>query len=431
MVTLLACMTLLATAYLIAQQSKEAPPPGPQPSIKVSVNSVLVPVVVRDARGFAVGNLKKEDFQLFDQGKPQDISGFSIQERGALQSNSQPSVPPNTSNSGVLPPAPLPPPQSAPQRFIIFLFDDLHLTFSDLAQVQQAATKMVSSSLTDSDLADVVSFSGTTSGLTRDHAKLQEAILKLKPRELYRHSTKQCPDIDYYLADLIVNKHNEEALAAAIQDTMSCGHMQPNMRNMAEGLVRSSSMQALSIGDQDVRVTLGFVKEIVSKMATLPGQRSLILVSPGFLTITPEAMTLKSQIIDIAAQSNVTVSALDARGLYVNEMDASQMGDQSTYSMMTGQSAQHQRDSAEINEDVMAELADGTGGTFIHNTNDLEGGMKKLATAPEYLYLLELSLQAVKPNGTYHSLKVKVNQPGLKIQARRGYFAPKPPTDTK
>ena len=72
----------------------------------------------------------------------------------------------------------------------------------------------------------------------------------------------------------------------------------------------------------------------------------------------------------------------------------------------------------------MADLAEGTGGTYFHNNNDLEGGLKSLAAAPEYLYLLEFSLQGVKPNGTYHPLKVEVAPTGLTLQARRGYFVP-------
>lgn len=72
----------------------------------------------------------------------------------------------------------------------------------------------------------------------------------------------------------------------------------------------------------------------------------------------------------------------------------------------------------------MADLADSAGGTFIHNTNDLEGGFKTLLAAPECTYLLELSLQDVKQNGAYRSLKLEVSQPGLKVQARKGYFAP-------
>jgi VWFA-related protein len=78
-----------------------------------------------------------------------------------------------------------------------------------------------------------------------------------------------------------------------------------------------------------------------------------------------------------------------------------------------------------LNEDIMAELADGTGGTYFHNSNDLQGGFRLLTEVPEYVYLLELSLQSVKQDGAYHLLKVKAGQDGLKLQARRGYFAPK------
>ena len=199
------------------------------------------------------------------------------------------------------------------------------------------------------------------------------------------------------------------------------------MRNLAESMVRAKASRELALGDLDCRVALGYVNEIVTKMAVLPGQRSLIIVSPGFLTATSEAMTLKSQVLDAAARANVTISTMDARGLYTTNPDISQQDNHSTFSMITGRAAQYQRDSMTANEDVMAELADGTGGIFVHNTNDMEGGFKRLTAAPEFVYLLEFSLQNVKPDGSYHSLKIKLNQDGLKLQARRGYYAPKPP----
>jgi VWFA-related protein len=78
-----------------------------------------------------------------------------------------------------------------------------------------------------------------------------------------------------------------------------------------------------------------------------------------------------------------------------------------------------------LNEDVVAELADGTGGTFFDNSNDLKGGFHALTTVPGYVYLLELSLQNVKQDGSYHTLNVKVDQDELKLKARLGYFASK------
>ena len=66
----------------------------------------------------------------------------------------------------------------------------------------------------------------------------------------------------------------------------------------------------------------------------------------------------------------------------------------------------------------------GSGGTFVHNTNDLENGLRRLASAPEFVYLLEISLQYVKADGSYHPLRVKLDKPGMEVQARRGYTAP-------
>jgi VWFA-related protein len=72
---------------------------------------------------------------------------------------------------------------------------------------------------------------------------------------------------------------------------------------------------------------------------------------------------------------------------------------------------------------VMGELADGTGGTFYHNSNDLEAGFRTLISGADYTYLLAFSTANTK-RGAHHSLKVKVNEAGLTVQARRGYSTP-------
>jgi len=410
-----------------AQQTTQPPTQNSNPQIAVKVNAVLVPVVVRDAQGRAVSNLKKEDFQLFDKRKLQVISGFSIQTRAVSANNPPLATPTVIINSPANPNLTERP--AAPQRFIVFLFDDMHISAPELLRLQRVATKMIDGSLADSDLAAVVSFSGLNSGMTRDRATLQETIMKVRIQDLYRHIGRDCPEISYYQADLIENQHNNQAFQDAVDDAIGCAKL--DRRELAEHMVRSATRRAIELGDQDVRVTLGFVKDIVRRMGALPGQRTLILMSPGFLTRTAEAMTDKSGILDLAAQSSITISALDVRGLYTTELDASERGTSSGRSMMTGSEARYHRESMSLNEDVMAELAEGTGGTFFHNSNDLEGGLQKLVAAPEYVYLLELSLENVKHDGTYHPLKVKVDQDGLKLQARRGYFAPAPEKNKK
>src|SRR6202023_1260240 len=95
------------------------------------------------------------------------ISGFSIQRR-ASEANAASVAP--TPNSAPVAPVAAAPASSNPNRFVIYLFDDMHLAANDLQRVQQVATRMVAGSLGDANVAAILSFSGTNSGLTRDPA---------------------------------------------------------------------------------------------------------------------------------------------------------------------------------------------------------------------------------------------------------------------
>jgi len=87
--------------------------------------------------------------------------------------------------------------------------------------------------------------------------------------------------------------------------------------------------------------------------------------------------------------------------------------------------------------DVLAEMAAGTGGTFFQNSNDLDEGFKRTASAPEYIYLLGFSPQNLKMDGSFHALKVSLKKPNsqspasLNVNARRGYYAPTHLADVK
>ena len=142
----------------------------------------------------------------------------------------------------------------------------------------------------------------------------------------------------------------------------------------------------------------------------MPGQRSIVMVSPGFLTLA-DLLQEKTEIIDRAIRANVVISALNARGLYaiIPGGDASQPSPQSIAGAIM-RARNIRRPAALAEEDVLAEMAYGTGGVFFHNNNDLVEGFKRVAARPEFVYVLGFSPQNLKLDGRLHSLKVTLQK---------------------
>jgi len=170
------------------------------------------------------------------------------------------------------------------------------------------------------------------------------------------------------------------------------------------------------------------LRDVVRRISIMPGSRNIVLVSSGYF-LTIDHRIDESDLLDRAIRANATISSLDARGVYnpSPEVDASRAGGTTTASVLKNQ---YERDAALADEDILAELADGTGGTFFHNDNDLRAGLKRLAAQPEFVYVLGFSPQNLRFDGSFHLLKVTVkNRADVNLQARRGFYAPKHATD--
>jgi VWFA-related protein len=404
-----------------ASDSAEVSSRDTAPTFKVRVNLVLVRVVVRDQQGKVVPNLHKEDFQLSDNRKPQMISSFSVETPEsrvvATTTTADPNVPVDPEAAKAVAAA-------LPQRFVSVVFDDQHLTMQDAVFVRTSAGRFFNS-LAASDRVGIYSTSGQfTQEFTDDHELLRKSLLSIVPHSPTA-GIHDCPEISYYQADLIQNKNDTQALAIGAEDAVQCAFNGDETQiNAARAMAQGMAGAVVGREDSSTEYALRHMEDVMRRLATMPGQRIMVFVSPGFITSTLHLEF--SDLVDRATKANIVVNTIDARGLYTPDMgdiaDPSSNGSYRT----AGYRATYAVAAQLAQEDVLAELADGTGGTFFHNRNDVDEGLREAGAAPAMTYLLGFSPQNMKLDGSLHTLKVSfVHKTNYKIQARHGYFAPR------
>src|SRR5271157_628909 len=370
-------------------------------TFKVRVNVVLVRVVVRDASGKVITNLKKEDFQLEDNRKRQTISSFSAEapasESSTVKLGTAEATPEET--------APVKVPQ-LPKRFVALFFDDLHLSIADAMQSKLAATKLLGS-MQASDRFAIFTTSGQVAlDFIADRAELEATIQRIMPHP--ETSASDCPPMSLYEA-------------YHIQDVMNCARV---TREQAEQLARSAAQRELALGEFQVRQAFQNMSELIRRMSAAPGQRTIVLMSPGFFVV-PSAQQESGEMIDRATKANVVINTIDARGMY-----ASSMYQASSNAQQSAQKTRLVQTEESLLNEVLGEIADGTGGLFFHNRNDIDQGLLQAAAEPEISYVLGFTPENLKFDGKYHHLKVTLaNKEKWTLQARHGYFAPQGEAD--
>jgi VWFA-related protein len=402
------------------ENSAAAGDDAPRTTLRVNVRLVPVSVVLRDGTGHAVGNMGQDNFRLFDEGRPQVITRFSVEGIGLgvpaepasgtlhAQGTDQPAQPAQ--------PVTNPRPPAGAERATAYLFDDVHLSREDLAGASEAASRHIGS-LKAGERAAVFTTSGAVAvDFTEDREKLLGGLHSIKPHGLI--SEFDCPSISYYMADLMLNQQDEAAKGAAVADVIECAFHGYGTAGQAERLARAKALEVLHTGSVESRNALAVVEGVIRRARGMPGQRSIVLVSPGFFAIAEDTQEEVTEIVDRAVEAGIVINTLDARGVYTAGFSG-RSGASGAGRLMLD------RNEALARNDVMAEFASGTGGIFFHNNNNLDEGFRRTADAPEFVYVLGFSPQRL--DGKFHKLKVTLHSASkFDVQARRGYYALKP-----
>jgi VWFA-related protein len=392
-------------------------------TFKLRVNLVQVHVVVKDAKGKPVEGLKREDFQLYDQGKLQTISTFGVEtpktrfERAEAEAKTQQEASAGESGAEEI---------ILPQRFVALVFDDIHLNMQD-ALLARASAKALIDNLAATDRLAIYGTSGQVGQeFTADKAALEQILLSIMPRPKMgnTNSVAKCPNVTHYMADLAINKLDPTVLPLVTEETWGCMYNKQASWELAQIAAEAALSEALLSGDTNNEYTYRALEDVIRRMKRLPGERVLVLASPGFILSTQHAQ--ESQLIEQANKAGVVINALDARGLYTPDLFGDISVPLTDTPSMFGLKAEYRIAEQLENQFVLDDFARGTGGAFFHNSNDLSGGLKNAGLAPDIIYVLGFSPQNQKMDGKYHNLKVTLtNKQKYTIQARKGYFVPR------
>jgi VWFA-related protein len=419
----LLALCALSFCNALAQNTSNTNNPGSDKgakTFKAGINLVLVPVVVRNRHGKAVGNLTQDNFEVFDKGKRQKIVTFSALKRANNPEEPEPSSTPGNDSldKGQDQKKAVARPQetTTSPRAIAYLLDDLDINFPEMVTLRKALSDRFRE-MASADQTAIYTFSGRPQiDFTNDRETLEKAAAKLRPStiSLSSNDAKQCPDINYYLADLIQNRSDPNAKGAAVSHTAACAQVD---KIAAEGIVSGAIQQQLLLAPQQNRMALRTLRLVIRRLAQMPGERVIVLSSPGFFMRNPDAIHEAEEILRMAIKARITISAVNSRGLYTAQPQASDHGE--TSRLWWG----YFRDSVQADEGILQDLAQGTGGDFVHNL-DIGKGLARLAEPPEFSYVLGFDSVNAKQDGSFHSIKVHlVDTRGLNAEARRGYYA--------
>jgi VWFA-related protein len=409
---------IVVTAAVVLLQGE--PSARQRQVFRSSRDVISVDVVVRDRSGTVVRGLTAADFEIREDGRPQDVVSFAFEEittrplaavesagllggveaRMADDAGRTAAAKPQPASA---PPAPMTSDMLAGRRLITLVFDVSSMQPEDVQRAVDAARKYVDETMSAADLVAVATVGSTLSVLTDftgDRAAVTAALGTLAFTE---GTATEAPAASTTATD--------EAAAAADEEATSTDAAELDMFN------------------NDVR--LRALKALAEALSPIEQKKSILYFSAGMQRSGQDNQVELRSAINAAVRGNVAIYAIDTRGLQavVPGGDARQASGQGT-ALFSGRGVQQQFARLASSQDTLTSLAAETGGRAFTDSNDFGEAFARVQRDMSAYYLLGYSSTNPTKDGRFRRIQVRVRNSGYKVEARAGYYADRDFTHT-
>lgn len=393
--------------------------------VRVKSNLVNIDVIVKDKKGKYVSDLKAEDFVITENGSPQKIEFFD-----APLSKTETAKPGVTTVE-----APTTTPPTAPRNYVSLVLDSQTTDLTNLKQVREGAIRFVREQVTD---ADVVAILSVTNGLrmlqpfTQDKAKLIATLENLGTGADSKSSESR------EIAENIANLRdflNNAAPTTGI--TTNAGGSAAAQVMLAQTVLQQFIRLRTVLSLQQARPVLAALAALAEGLRRIPGKKTLVLFSQGF--VTPEVLDWQVQsTIDIANRANVAIYIIDSAGLRGAAPSSNSVAPATPLSGVSAITAQEQRIKGVGGEtvfdtvrqegknreyDILYRISGDTGGKFLKGNNDIGQGLERINQEIQARYTLAYRSSNQNFDGTFRKVKIELQRPDVEIISRSGYYA--------
>ena len=391
--------------------SEQKPPPRETDDVdvvKITTNLVQIDAVVTDRKGNHVTDLRADEMEMLENGKPQKITDFSYIKlaRAAAADNK-----PAETNATPIPGPPKRLRREEVRRTVALIVDDLRMSFDSVRFTKEALKKFLDEQLQPTDLVAIIRTAGGTGALqtfTSDRQQLYTAVDKLK----------WVPRIG----------NSAQAFANIRQETMQIAE-----RNMLDN---TNELDDLNQMRKDLFAvgTLGALNYVIKGLREMPGRKSIILFSDGLQIFNPSEPTGSSRLLnslqlllDLANRASVVINTIDVRGLATLGLTAVDNTWNMSPAQVEAKLAQRKANFFD-SQSGLNYLAAQTGGLAIRNQNDMNGGVKQIMQDQAGYYLVgyrpdDATFDSVKGRTRFHHVSLKVKRPGkYAVRTRTGFY---------